>query len=205
MKNKTLIKMLILAISSLILIACEEEYYDTKNAGEDFLAEIAKKGTVDLYNTTIDTLKMDITIKTVKTQDGLRDTVVRDTVYTIAERDTLWKSGVEIRKLPGKSGIYYAEYWDNEYGEFLNAVSVGYVWINYRACFINGQVLDKGTRAQLDYRNLVPGFQEALRNMRKGAKWRIWVPYQYAYGSEGNDGSVDPYTALIFDIELIDF
>jgi FKBP-type peptidyl-prolyl cis-trans isomerase FklB len=40
--------------------------------------------------------------------------------------------------------------------------------------------------------------------MGKGAKWRLYVPYELAYGAQGSPGGIPPYSALIFDVELID-
>jgi FKBP-type peptidyl-prolyl cis-trans isomerase len=53
-------------------------------------------------------------------------------------------------------------------------------------------------------------WQIIIPKMRIGSKWRIWVPYNYAFGSSGynkhSNGSydIDPYTVLIYDIELVD-
>ena len=52
------------------------------------------------------------------------------------------------------------------------------------------------------------GMQEAVRKMRIGSKWRIWVPAELAYGSDGLTDSVgayliDPNTVLIYDIEIL--
>lgn len=44
--------------------------------------------------------------------------------------------------------------------------------------------------------------------MRIGSKWRVFIPQAFGYGSSGSqktDGSylVDPYSTIIYDIELI--
>lgn len=52
--------------------------------------------------------------------------------------------------------------------------------------------------------NLIPGLNEAIQLMPVGSKWRIFIPSALAYGSVGIQGKVPPYTALIFDIELIE-
>jgi FKBP-type peptidyl-prolyl cis-trans isomerase FklB len=41
--------------------------------------------------------------------------------------------------------------------------------------------------------------------MSKGAKYRFFIPYNLAYGSRGAGGSIKPYSALIFDVELLSF
>ena len=45
--------------------------------------------------------------------------------------------------------------------------------------------------------------------MRIGSKWRVFIPQAFGYGSDGkkkSDGKgyvVDPYSTIIYDIELI--
>ena len=40
--------------------------------------------------------------------------------------------------------------------------------------------------------------------MPVGSKWKVYVPYQLAYGELGTQGGpIGPYSTLIFEIELI--
>ena len=39
--------------------------------------------------------------------------------------------------------------------------------------------------------------------MKLGERWEIYVPWKYAYGSNGS-GSILGYSTLIFDIQLYD-
>jgi FKBP-type peptidyl-prolyl cis-trans isomerase FklB len=40
--------------------------------------------------------------------------------------------------------------------------------------------------------------------MKEGAKYRFFIPYELGYGAQGAGGSIPPYSALIFDVELIE-
>jgi FKBP-type peptidyl-prolyl cis-trans isomerase FklB len=40
--------------------------------------------------------------------------------------------------------------------------------------------------------------------MKEGGKNRFFIPYHLAYGEAGAAGSIPPYAALIFDVELIE-
>lgn len=59
--------------------------------------------------------------------------------------------------------------------------------------------------------NVVPGWQEGIPMMKKGGKYKLYVPYHLAYGEQGmfnpQSGSYDiqPYESLTFYIELIDY
>ncbi len=52
--------------------------------------------------------------------------------------------------------------------------------------------------------NLIPGLNEAIQLMPVGSTWRIFIPSALAYGSVGIPGQVPPFTALVFDIQLIE-
>ncbi len=53
-------------------------------------------------------------------------------------------------------------------------------------------------------RNMViPGWEEALINLRVGDKARLWIPSHLAYGKEGR-GPIPPGADLVFDLEILD-
>jgi FKBP-type peptidyl-prolyl cis-trans isomerase FklB len=39
--------------------------------------------------------------------------------------------------------------------------------------------------------------------MTEGSKWRLYVPYNLAYGEQGSQGAIPPYSTLVFDVELL--
>lgn len=49
--------------------------------------------------------------------------------------------------------------------------------------------------------NQIDGFATALQHMHIGDRWKVYIPYQLAYG-ESKHGSIPEYSALIFDIYL---
>ncbi len=52
--------------------------------------------------------------------------------------------------------------------------------------------------------NLIPGLNETIQLMPEGSVWRIFIPSALAYGSAGLPNVVPPYTALVFDITLME-
>lgn len=48
---------------------------------------------------------------------------------------------------------------------------------------------------------VVIGFATALQHMHIGDKWRVYIPYQLGYGSTSS--TIEPYSTLIFDMELV--
>lgn len=51
--------------------------------------------------------------------------------------------------------------------------------------------------------DVIHGWTIALTDMHVGDSCQVLIPYQYAYG-ENQTGSIPPYSALQFDIKLVD-
>ena len=80
------------------------------------------------------------------------------------------------------------------------------VRVHYHGTLIDGTVFDssveRGEPATFGVTQVIAGWTEALQLMPVGSKWRLYVPYDLAYGS-ADRGEIKPYSNLIFDVELI--
>lgn len=81
------------------------------------------------------------------------------------------------------------------------------VKVNYEGRLIDGTVFDASAKhgdkpAIFGVSRVIKGWTEALEMMPVGSKWQIYVPYDLAYGKQGN-GNIKPYSTLIFDVELV--
>ncbi|MEY4589706.1 MAG: hypothetical protein RL497_1782 [Pseudomonadota bacterium] len=78
---------------------------------------------------------------------------------------------------------------------------------HYHGTLIDGTVFDssveRGTPAEFPVNRVIAGWTEALQLMPVGSKWRLFIPYQLAYGERGAGGAIAPYAALIFDVTLL--
>lgn len=61
---------------------------------------------------------------------------------------------------------------------------------------------DTSTPAKFQVSGLVDGFSTALMHMHIGDHWRIYIPYQLAYGTVPS-GSIPAYSTLVFDVTLV--
>ena len=79
---------------------------------------------------------------------------------------------------------------------------------HYEGKFINGDIFDssirRGEPATFPLNGVIRGWTEGLQLMKEGAKFRFFIPYELAYGANGAGASIPPYSALIFDVELIE-
>ena len=79
---------------------------------------------------------------------------------------------------------------------------------HYHGTLINGTVFDSSVQrnepAVFGVSQVIPGWVEALQLMEVGSKWRLFIPSQLAYGEQGAGEIIEPNSALVFDVELLD-
>jgi FKBP-type peptidyl-prolyl cis-trans isomerase len=53
-------------------------------------------------------------------------------------------------------------------------------------------------------KQILTGWEEGIKLMKKGAAAKLFIPSPLAYGATGLQNVVDPNTILVIDIELIE-
>jgi FKBP-type peptidyl-prolyl cis-trans isomerase FklB len=78
---------------------------------------------------------------------------------------------------------------------------------HYRGRLIDGSEFDssynRGTPIEFELGGVISGWQQALKLMKPGAKWEIFIPSDLAYGTQGAGNVIGPNEVLIFDIHFI--
>lgn len=110
------------------------------------------------------------------------------------------KAGVKVTK----SGLQYKVLTE---GKGTPPTDKDYITANYKGTLIDGTVFDssykRGNPIEFQLNNVIAGWKEALKMMKPGAKWEIYVPPSLAYGSKGAGRVIGPNETLVFTIELI--
>jgi FKBP-type peptidyl-prolyl cis-trans isomerase FklB len=98
------------------------------------------------------------------------------------------------------------EMFDEGYGRLPQQTDL--VVINYNGFLPDGTLFDssykRGEPATFPVDSVVPGFGEALMNIRLGGKAKVFIPSHLAYGQKGSGKAVPPNSTIIFELEVLD-
>lgn len=84
------------------------------------------------------------------------------------------------------------------------------VVVKYEGRLINDTIFDtsannEGGVATFPVKRVIPGFAAALTHMPVGSEWEITIPYEMAYGEQGQPhGGIPPFSTLIFKVTLVE-
>lgn len=107
---------------------------------------------------------------------------------------------------PNASGLYFIEA-EKGSGDFAQIGDS--VWVHYRMYTIEGRQLESSYENQDPFRfalgsgTIIEAWKEALLLMNEGAKATILTPSTLAYGKRRLRNGVEPYSPLIYDLELV--
>ena len=78
---------------------------------------------------------------------------------------------------------------------------------HYEGRLIDGTIFDSSYKrnapADFGLQQVIAGWTEGVQLMKEGSKFRFYIPYMLAYGEGGAGAMIPPFSALVFDVELI--
>ena len=93
-------------------------------------------------------------------------------------------------------------------GEGPKPAATDKVLTHYHGTLIDGRVfdssVDRGEPIAFGLNQVISGWTEVLQLMPVGSKWRAYLPYNLAYGERSAGPLIKPFSALIFEIELLE-
>ena len=80
--------------------------------------------------------------------------------------------------------------------------------IHYHGTTIDGKIFDSSVDRKTPFESyanqFVTGFNEALSLMKVGSKYKVFIPQELAYGSQSRGALIQPLSALVFEVELLE-
>ena len=102
------------------------------------------------------------------------------------------------------SGLQYEVITEGNVGRYAKATDQ--VQCHYEGTLIDGTLFDssikRGQPATFGVNQGIPGWVEALQLMPEGAKWKLYIPSDLAYGAQGAGEMIPPHSTLVFEVEL---
>lgn len=81
------------------------------------------------------------------------------------------------------------------------------VKVHYVGTLIDGNVFDssrkRGKPVVFPVNAVIPGWTEALQLMQEGARYKLVIPPELAYGNRGAGAKIGPNETLVFQVELL--
>ena len=82
------------------------------------------------------------------------------------------------------------------------------VKVHYKGTLIDGTEFDSSYSrkepAKFGVTNVIKGWTEALQLMPVGSKWELYIPQELAYGERQSGSHIMPFSALVFEVELLE-
>ncbi|MEY2948977.1 MAG: hypothetical protein RLZZ248_178 [Bacteroidota bacterium] len=151
-------------------------------------------------------LKIDVEAANTMVQQFIQNQKMSQYETKIAEEKAFFEENAqrsEVQTLP--SGLQYEEIIE---GNGPIPTLNDKVTVHYHGTLLDGTVfdssVDRGTPATFGVGQVIAGWVEALQLMPTGAKWKLYIPYNLAYGERGAGPTIQPYSSLIFEVELIE-
>ena len=106
------------------------------------------------------------------------------------------------------SGLFYKI---TKVGEGAQPEKGAEVTVHYKGTLVDGTVFDSSYQRKEPIKfsvgvgQVIPGWDEGILLLNKGAAARFVIPSQLAYGAQGAGGVIPPHATLVFEVELVDY
>ena len=187
-----------------MLPGVKKEFTDTPDS---ILTELFYRGFTDALANDTTVMKLQAAEELFKAKQAYNKSAKEEKLYgpnREAGRKFLTENKLKDGVITTPSGLQYKvlKQGDGEVPQRTDKVKV-----HYEGRLVDGTVFDSSAKhgsepASFRADQVIKGWTEALTLMPVGSKWQLYIPFELAYG-ERNAGQIKPYSALIFDVELV--
>ncbi len=141
-----------------------------------------------------------------------QDAALKKQVTAMGDLEKVKADGAEYLKTNGAkpvvktmaSGLQYEVIED---GKGASPKDGDIVEVHYTGTLIDGKKFDssrdRGQPASFGINQVIPGWTEALKQMKVGSKWKLTIPSKLGYGEAGAPPHIPPNSVLLFEVELL--
>ena len=120
--------------------------------------------------------------------------------------DYLSKNAKKEGVIETNSGLQYKIL---EQGEGIAPSDNAIITVHQRCQLVNGTIIEdtykENEPSEVKIEELIEGYSEGAKLMKKGARFKFFIPPELAWGKKGSGSKIPPNSVLIFDVKLIDF
>jgi FKBP-type peptidyl-prolyl cis-trans isomerase FkpA len=173
----------------------------------DFFRQQFKTDSIPFFSKKDSIVKINFKIKQVLSKEAfvkIRDNLQKKEMQQIED---FYGSGKDFEMAADPQGFYWIK--KPEYLEHAVVRPGDLVTISYNAHYLNGRFLEKsGNNFEFIYGTpdqVLKGLNYVIGRLKLGENAKIILPSRLAFGENGSsNGTVPPYTPLVYEIELID-
>ena len=144
------------------------------------------------------------------TADSLVNAYMK-TAYEKKEKERVEKNKTFLTDNTKKQGVVTLpsglQYQVISEGTGVQPTDTNTVKVHYEGTLIDGTIFDssikRGEPIEFKLNRVIKGWTEGVKLMKKGAKYKLFIPAELGYGAQPM-GTIPPNSTLIFDVELLD-
>lgn len=169
--------------------------------------EFFQKNEYFIYHVRIDSL-IDKEIVSKKESEQMEIERQMNALYQMIEDSTLAAYLIQnnITESPTESGLYFLE---KVKGSGMSVDVGDSVSVVYQGMFLDGTIFDSSLEKNETFSfvagigEVIPGWDESVLKMNQGSSATVILPSNLAYGPNGIDNAIPPYSTLLFRIDLV--
>lgn len=174
---------------------------------KDFYLQQFNSGKIPFFSANDTVVKVDFKIRKILTEDEFKNRELNLLSQETEQIESYFKSPRDFEMAKDSLGFYWIE--KPQSSNLPAIIYKNSVKLSYEGSFLNGRVFEKSPdNFEISYGTpdqLIKGLNYVIKRLKKGQNAKIILPSRLAFGENGNsNGTIAPYTPLIYKLKIID-